>query len=96
MSFSFFIPRFQLVISAATSKVPRRDSEFLKFDSFSPKSDSEFEDPSAALADFENSAEVLGTEKFCYNFTKLPEVIGSGYPYSVQIKVVAFSAREVC
>ena len=93
---NLFFSRFQLAISAATSKVLRRDSEFLKFDSFSTKTESECDESCATLSDFENLVEVSGTEKLCYNFTKLPEIIGSGHPYLVQIKVVAFSAREVC
>ena len=63
------------------------------FDSFTPNPDPEAED--SPLNDFENSVEVLGSEKPVYTFSKLPEIVGTGFPYIVQIKVIANSPREV-
>jgi hypothetical protein len=85
--------RYQLTVCAATSKVIRRDSEFLSPESFATRSDADSDD--SALADFEASVEVLGTDKPVHTFSKLPEIVGSGFPYLVQIRVAATSAREV-
>ena len=74
-----FISRYQLTISAATN-AKVTDNSILD---------------NSALNDFEFSIELSGGEKSSYTFSKLPEIIGSGYPYTVQVRVVATSPREV-
>ena len=76
---NFVISRYQLTISAATN---------------AKVTDNSIRDNSA-LNDFEFSIELSGGEKSSYTFSKLPEIIGSGYPYTVQVRVVATSPREV-
>ena len=74
-----FMSRYQLTISAATNAKIPENSIRDK----------------SALNDFEFSVELSGGEKSSYTFSKLPEIIGSGYPYTVQVRLVATSPREV-
>jgi len=49
----------------------------------------------ASIVNFEMSVEVSGVDKTSFTFSKLPEIVGSGCPYIVQIKAVTTSPREV-
>jgi hypothetical protein len=49
----------------------------------------------ASIVNFEMSVEVSGVDKTSFTFSKLPEIVGSGCPYFVQIKAVTTSPREV-
>jgi hypothetical protein len=73
--------------------VSKRNSDFLDFDSNNISTSSEAVD--SILDDFESSVEVFGTEKSIHTFSKLPEIVGSGFPYIVQIRAIVVSPREV-
>ncbi len=90
-----FCFRYQLTLCAATSKVSKRNSDFLDFDSNNISTSSDSEAVDSILDDFESSVEVFGTEKSIHTFSKLPEIVGSGFPYIVQIRAIVVSPREV-
>jgi len=49
---------------------------------------------SSPMSDFESSVEISGGEKTSHTFSKLPEIFGSGFPYTVQIRIAATSSRD--
>ena len=92
----YIFQRYQLTICAATALyAKRRASEFVNLDSKLMSNLDDSESPDSALSEFESSVEIAGGEKTSHAFTKLPEIVGSGFPYIVQVRVIATSPREV-